>query len=182
MQPISAISPALPQQAAQGVRTQEASRANGNAGEARERTAPAHPMDEYVRGETPEPSGRYWPARDADGRPAACFDSPERADAAPAAEQERASSDPDKPDETAGPAKQEEPEGGTKRCAVSTDRVDREIEALKKQKAELEKQLRAASDDAEAKALQTRLDRIERELTQKDNDAYRREHAEYTVL
>lgn len=185
MQSITAISSAAPQHTARGVYAQEALARRDGAKEEQERMAPTHNTDEYVRGETPEPSGRYWPERGAGGKPSVHFDGPARANAAPAAQKERAPSASDRsdePDQKAEPAKEAEPERTEKRCAVNTDRVDREIEALKKQKAELEKQLRAATGDAQTERLQARLEQIERELAQKDNDAYRRKHAAYTDL
>ena len=56
------------------------------------------------------------------------------------------------------------------RC--STDKVDREIEKLKKQKAELEGKL----------SMERQLSQVERELSQKDNDTYRKQHMEMTKL
>lgn len=79
--------------------------------------------DEYVPEEKQEPSGRYWPGRDGDGRPKVCFDDPEQADGGP--------SDAPK----------------AERCTGSTDQVDREIERLKKRKETLEQQISSQTDD-----------------------------------
>ncbi len=79
-----------------------------------------------------------------------------------------------------GPEEKRAPEDGEERCTVDTGRVDREIEALKKQKQELERQLKAETDETKARTLQARVAQIEQELSQKDNDTYRRQHAEYS--
>ena len=64
----------------------------------------------------------------------------------------------------------------------STDKVDREIEKLKKRKSELEGQLRTEQDDRKIQGLERELARVERELSQKDNDGYRRSHMEVTKM
>ena len=65
-------------------------------------------------------------------------------------------------------------------CICNTDKVDREIEKLKKRKAELEQQIHSETDEGKRKNLEKERAQIERELSQKDNDAYRRRHAVYT--
>ena len=62
----------------------------------------------------------------------------------------------------------------------NTDKVDREIEKLKKQKQELTQQISRETDGSKVKALQKQLAQVERELSQKDNDTYRRQNAVYT--
>lgn len=109
-------------------------------------------MDEYVPEEKQEPSGRYWPGRDKNGRPSICFDAPEK----------------------------EVPGGQAERCTCSTDQVDREIERLRQRREELKQQLGAETDGAKAEALKRKLARVECELGQKDNDAYRRGHAAFS--
>ena len=65
-----------------------------------------------------------------------------------------------------------------KKVTTNTDKVDREINKLKEQKQQLEQQIRAAlGDEEKVKELEKKLSRIEGELSQKDNDTYRREHA-----
>ena len=66
------------------------------------------------------------------------------------------------------------------RCTANTDQVDREIRRLREQKKALERQLRSRTDGAEIRELERRLARVERELAQKDNDAYRRRHAVFS--
>ncbi len=67
------------------------------------------------------------------------------------------------------------PARGAEQCTANTDRVDRELARLREQKQQLEQQLRAA-DPQKADDLRRRLAQLERELLQKDNDAYRRQH------
>ncbi len=62
--------------------------------------------------------------------------------------------------------------------ADNTDQVDTEIKHLREQKKQFEKQLQTASDPHQAMMLQKQIARLESELQQKDNDSYRREHAE----
>lgn len=109
-------------------------------------------MDEYVPEEKPEPSGRYRLGKDEDGKPKIDFDGPEK-------------SGSDKDGQS---------------CTCNTDKVDREIEKLKKQKQELEQQINRETDESKMEDLKARLAQIEKELSQKDNDTYRRQHAVYT--
>ncbi len=60
---------------------------------------------------------------------------------------------------------------------VNTDKVDREIEKLKKEKEELEQRISSETDEKKINGLKKRLEQVDRELKQKDNDAYRRQHA-----
>ena len=131
-------------------------------------------MDEYVPEEKPEPSGRYWLGKDEDGKPKIYFDDPERAEDAPDAPD---ASDLDKGAE--GPEKGGSDKDGQS-CTCNTDKVDREIEKLKKQKQELEQQINRETDKSKIEDLKAKLAQIEKELSQKDNDTYRRQHATYT--
>ena len=124
-------------------------------------------MDEYVPEEKPEPSGRYWLGKDEDGKPKIYFDAPDASDA----------SDGDKGAE--GPEKSGSDKDGQS-CTCNTDKVDREIEKLKKQKQELEQQINRETDESKIGDLKAKLAQIEKELGQKDNDTYKRQHATYT--
>lgn len=96
------------------------------------------------------------------------------------------------PQESAGPPKAEEPEGDPRtgspkekpqkaeRCTCDTDKVDREIKTLKKKREELERQIHSETDETRARELEAELARVEAELSQKDNDAYRRQHAVFS--
>lgn len=113
-------------------------------------------MDEYVPEEPGEHSGRYWMGQDEEGQPKIHFDDPERAAGAPK-----------KPEE---------------KWMGNTDKVDREIEKLKKKKQELEQQLNTETDEAKSKELERQLAQVERELKQKDNDTYRKQHSTFTQI
>ena len=141
-------------------------------------------MDEYVRSEPREPSGRYWMGKDEDGQPKICFD--DRSRAADAPKQPEGAPDAGKPDadapEEPDPAGQgaKGPERDKDKDEVwecNTDKVDREIEKLKKKQQELEQRLGTETDEAKIKDLERQLAQVERELQQKDNDTYRRQHA-----
>lgn len=141
--------------------------------------------DEYIPEERQEPIGRYWKERDEEGRTKICFDNPERAAAIPKQQneapgpQEGAQNGDEAPRASKGPEK-----GGKKeeRWAGNTDRVDREIESLKRKLRELEQRLGAETDEVRAKDLKRQLDQVERELRQKDNDTYRKAHSTFTQL
>lgn len=65
-------------------------------------------------------------------------------------------------------------------CTVNTDTVDGEIKSLKEKKAQIEQQIIKAEDNTEQQyKLERQLQQIENELRAKDNDSYRRQHAEY---
>lgn len=131
-------------------------------------------MDEYVPEEIPEPLGHYRPGKDEDDKLKIYFDDPKRAedalDDSDTSDQGRSVEGPEK----SGSAK------NAKSCTCNTDKVDREIEKLKKQKQELEQQINRETDESKVEDLKVKLAQIERELRQKDNDTYRRQHATYT--
>ncbi len=117
-------------------------------------------MDEYVPEEKPEPSGHYRPGKDGDGNPKIYFDDPGRA--------EDASNAPDASDRNKG-AEEPEKSGSDKKaksCTCNTDKV--------------EKQINRETDETKVDALKAKLAQVERDLRQKDNDTYRRQHATYT--
>ena len=136
-------------------------------------------MDEYVPEEPQEPSGRYWMGRDEDGQPKIYFDDPERAANAP--KQPEDTPEAEEPDPAGQGAKG--PEGKkdeTWEC--NTDKVDREIEKLKKKQQDLEQRLGTETDEAKIKDLERQLSQVEQELKQKDSDTYRKQNAAYTQL
>ena len=138
-------------------------------------------MDEYVPEEPQEPSGRYWMGKDEDGQPKIYFDDPERAADAP--RQPEDAPEAEEPKQAGQGAKGPEgkkEEGETWEC--NTDKVDREIEKLKKKQQELEQRLNTETDEAKIKDLERQLAQVEQELKQKDNDTYRRQNATYTRL
>ena len=60
-------------------------------------------------------------------------------------------------------------------CTANTDKVDHEIEGLKKKAEQLQQRLRSA-EGKERERLARQLENLQRELAQKDNDTYRRQH------
>ncbi len=119
--------------------------------------------DEYIPGEKETPIGLYEPVPDEEGNPSLKFDSPD--------------------DGKDGDRKAEDKDGDKKakseKCTCNTDKVDREIKKLKEKADQLEQRLRAA-DGEKAEALEKELARIQTELSQKDNDGYRRSQAEFS--
>lgn len=146
-------------------------------------------MDEYVRSEPQEPSGRYWMGKGEDGQPKIYFDDPERA--VDALKQPEGTPDAKKPEADAPEAEEPDPAGqgakGPERkkdetWECNTDKVDREIEKLKKKQQELEQRLGTETDEAKIKALERQLAQVKQELRQKDNDTYRKQHSTFTRL
>ena len=138
-------------------------------------------MDEYIPEEPQEPSGRYWMGKDEDGQPKIYFD--DRSRAADAPKQPDGAPETEEPDSAGQGAKGPEGEkdkGETWEC--NTDKVDREIEKLKKKRQELEQRLDTETDEAKIEDLERQLAQVERELRQKDNDAYRKRNAVFTQL
>ena len=138
-------------------------------------------MDEYVPEEPQEPSGRYWMGKDEDGQPKIYFDDPERAADGP--KQPEDAPEAEEPKQAGQGAKG--PEGKKDKDETwecNTDKVDREIEKLKKKQQELEQRLNTEIDEAKIKELEHQLAQVEQELKQKDNDTYRRQNAAYTQL
>ncbi len=142
-------------------------------------TAPAR--DEYIPEEKQEPSGHYWLGKDEDGQPKIYFDDPERAADAPEKQDERPDADGPDPGKGAdGPDKKASDSRKAEICRGSTDKVDREIEKLKKKREELERQINSETDGAKIEELEKKLAQVESELRQKDNDAYRRQHSTFS--
>lgn len=120
-------------------------------------------QDEYVSSEKAgnKPSGLYRLAQDENGNRKIVYDDPHK--------KERAASDGVK--SAGGDDKSE-------KCTTNTDSVDKEIEKLKEEKKQIEQQIRNANGDEEKKReLERKLAQIESELSQKDNDSYRRQNA-----
>lgn len=71
----------------------------------------------------------------------------------------------------------DDPKKTEEKCVADTDQVDREIKRLKEKRQQLEQQIRSASGDPEkVQELERKLAQVENELSQKDNDTYRRQH------
>lgn len=120
------------------------------------------PKDEYISSEKSgsKPSGLYRLGQDENGNPKVMYDDPKRVAKAKDVQPK------------------EEPAKKAEKCTTNTDNVDREIEKLKEEKKQLEQQIKAAAGDKEkVKVLEKKLAQIEGELSQKDNDTYRRKNA-----
>ena len=182
MMPVSGVNVNAPQRLTAAEKTLGAPRAR----KAEEEKARKPVMDEYVPEEKQEPSGRYWLGRDEEGRPKVCFDDPE------AEGPKRAADGPKRPEdapEAEEPNQADQgakgPEGKKDKDEVwecDTDKVDREIEKLKKKQQELEQRPNTETDEAKIKDLERQLAQVNRELSRKDNDTYRKNHATVTRL
>lgn len=120
------------------------------------------PKDEYISSEKSgsKPSGLYRLGQDENGNTKVMYDDPKRAAKAKDVQPK------------------EEPAKKAEKCTTNTDNVDREIEKLKEEKKQLEQQIKAAAGDKEkVKVLEKKLAQIEGQLSQKDNDTYRRQNA-----
>lgn len=120
------------------------------------------PKDEYISSEksSSKPSGLYRLGQDENGNLKVMYDDPKRAAKAKDVQPK------------------EEPAKKAEKCTTNTDNVDREIEKLKEEKKQLEQQIKAAAGDKEkVKVLEKKLAQIEGQLSQKDNDTYRRQNA-----
>ena len=139
--------------------------------------------DEYIHGEEPVSAGVYRIAQDNEGNPKISFDNPEmKAAANPENKPESSKPEESGKDEPKKVSK-DDPKEETKstKCTVDTDKVDREVEKLKKKQSEIEQQIARAQDNPEeAEKLRKQLDQVNQELKMKDNDTYRRQHAQYT--
>lgn len=118
-------------------------------------------QDQYIPEEEKESIGRYWLEEDEEGKRKVHFD------------------DPDQDKEPKGPEKKE-PEKKTEKCVGNTDKVDREIEKLKRKQKELKQKINSETDEVKLKELKGKLAQVERELKQKDNDGYRRSHTVFS--
>lgn len=137
-----------------------------------------HPLkpatDEYIPEKKEDPAGRYWLGKDEDGKPKIYFDNPQRTADTP---------NPGTPDvdkKAAVPEKKASGDKDEKTCTGNTDKVDREIEKLKKKQKELKSQLNSETDETKIEELKKKLAQVENELRLKDNDTYRRQNTEYT--
>lgn len=168
-----------------------------NEGGGQENRIPPVRRDVYVHGDAPARTGIYCPAADGNGEPGIRFDGPGRQDAsrgflaegrmeemrasgaAKGAEEMRASGSAEGAEERRASATPEKSEK-TEECTTNTDKVDREIRELREKKKELEQKLARSDGPEDKKRLETQLQQTERELQMKDNDSYRRSHAQYS--
>ncbi|MDE7130962.1 MAG: hypothetical protein K2O65_04070 [Lachnospiraceae bacterium] len=143
------------------------------------------PKDEYISSEQSgrRPSGLYHMGKDENGNPKVMYDDPKKAGGADGnGKLGVRTNGPEKDKESEQPkVKSGSRKDDAEEVTGNTDAVDREIKKLKKQKQQLEQQIKAASGDEEkTKELEKKLAQVESELSQKDNDTYRRQHAVIT--
>ena len=139
----------------------------------------SEPQDVYIRSEKSgkEPVGLYRIGQDENGGRKIFFDDPDKADRADGKEEPKAEKADGKKPKVDGDSQGKPAEV----CIGNTDKVDREIEKLKEKKRELEQQIRSASgDERKIRELEKKLARVESELSQKDTDAYRRQHTTFS--
>ncbi|MCH5197172.1 MAG: hypothetical protein J1F28_10675 [Oscillospiraceae bacterium] len=115
-----------------------------------------HGRDEYIPSEKDEPIGIYAVSQDDEEKPKINFESPEKSD----------KEADDMPEKSAGYTS----------CTTNTDNVDREIKQLKEQVQQLSQRINSA-EGKDREHLEKQLKRVQSELSQKDNDNYRRQHA-----
>jgi len=145
--------------------------------------ASAEKRDRYVPAEDKEAIGLYELYSDEKGVLSVKFDKPECGEDDKAADEKKADEKANEADK-ADKSKASEDGGKDKKvksekCTGNTDKVDREIERLKKKAEQLEMQLRSA-DGGKAEEISRKLKQVESELARKDNDTYRRAHTVFS--
>lgn len=136
--------------------------------------------DRYAPEDRSGTAGLYRMAKDEEGNPVLLFDGPENAaqEKAEAAGEEEAAKEEAAGEETA--RKEETERSEAKRTTTNTDRVDRELRQLREEAEDLARELRTATGE-EAERLRQQLTFLKIELRIKDNDTYRRAHAQVTI-
>ncbi len=129
--------------------------------------------DEYIPSEKDEPIGLYNMEYDESGSSGIKFDSPESKPADKPDKQDKSEDKPEKPKEP------EKEKSKSEKCVCDTGKVDRELKKLREKAERLEQQLHSATGE-EAEKLQKQLAAAQSELAQKDNDTYRKSHAEFS--
>lgn len=148
---------------------------NGIQGELLDRFSPEEPAAK---------AGLYRMAKGEDGKPTLRFDSGDKdaqkadgsAEKTPAEEEQEAAEKAEARKKEAEKAEQAE----TRKTTFNTDRVDREIQDLREDAEDLSRQLRTATGE-EAEKLEQQLLLTKIELRIKDNDTYRRGHAQVSM-
>lgn len=138
----------------------------------------SEPQDAYISSEKSgqKPTGLYRVEQDENGNRKIFFDDPKAGTANKKEAQKADEVDAKEPktdkDSQGKPAKT---------CVADTNAVDREIRKLKEKKQELEQQIQSASgDEQKVQKLEKALAQVEQELSQKDNDTYRRQHTVFS--
>lgn len=134
------------------------------------KTLPQEPVqdpDEYTQAPPKPSAGLYYVGQDEEGQRQIFFDAPSDTPNA-----QNAPEDAQDKEAEAAPSET---------LTTDTDKVDAEIRRLRNRQSELKQQVNQAANDPERQAeLQKKLNQAENELRAKDNDAYRRQNAQYT--
>lgn len=142
------------------------------------KTLPQEPVqdpDEYTQAPPKPSAGLYYVGQDEEGQRQIFFDAPSDTPNAQNAPED--AQDKEAYAAPAAPKKADKSETLT----TDTDKVDAEIRRLRNRQSELKQQVNQAANDPERQAeLQKKLNQAENELRAKDNDAYRRQNAQYT--
>ena len=139
--------------------------------------------DRYAPEDRSGKAGLYRMAKDEEGNPVLLFDGPEKATqekTEAAGESEEAEAEEKAAAQKEAAQEKEAEESESKSTVTNTDRVDRELQQLRDEAEDLARKLRTATGD-EAERLQQKLTLAKIELRIKDNDTYRRAHAQVTV-
>lgn len=139
--------------------------------------------DEYISSEKSDakPSGLYRLGKDESGSPRVFYDRLDKS--GNLKQQSDVEEDGTKEEKGAAQHKpvSKQPEESEEMCTADTGRADREIRMLKEKKQQLEQQLgKASEDETKVRELEKKLAQIENELNLKDNDAYRRQHTDFS--
>ncbi len=135
--------------------------------------------DRYAPEDRSGTAGLYRMAKDGEGNPVLLFDGPEKAsqEKAEAAGKAEAEEEEKAPAEEKAAEEKETERSEAKKTTTNTDRVDRELRELREEAEDLARRLRTATGE-EAERLQQKLTLTKIELRIKDNDTYRRAHAQ----
>lgn len=126
--------------------------------------------DEYIPSEKDEPIGLYAVSQDDEGNPKIDYDEPKGSE-------ENGKKADGKPENSEDSKKSDKKKSES--CTGNTDKVDREIERLKKRLKELSQRVNSA-EGRERERIEKQIKSVESELAQKDNDTYRRQHTVFS--
>lgn len=132
-------------------------------------------FDRFVKsGESLSSAGLYHIEKNEEGRSVAVYDEYHRAAEADSSKLSQA-------EQEDAPAVGKNEKGGEEKTTVNTDEVEREIEKLKKERRQLERELKQTDEnDGKYRDLKARIAQVDAEIRRKDNDAYKKQHAVFT--
>lgn len=138
-------------------------------------------FDRFVKsGESLSSAGLYHIEKNEEGRSVAVYDEYHRAAEADSADL-AASSELSQAEQEDAPAVGGNEKGGEEKTTANTDEVEREIAKLKKERQQLERELKQTDEnDRKYEDLKARIAQVDAEIRQKDNDAYKKQHAVFT--